>query len=46
MRRALRLGIRKAHDVVGSHYQVDFEPVSSGYVVPVGVEDEEAIVDG
>jgi DNA/RNA-binding domain of Phe-tRNA-synthetase-like protein len=42
MRRALRLGIRKAHDVVVSHYQA----VSSGYVVPVGVEDEEAIVDG
>jgi hypothetical protein len=26
--------------VVASHYQVDFEAVSSGYVVPVGVEDE------
>jgi hypothetical protein len=29
--------------VVASHYQVDFEAVSSGYVVPFGVEDEEAI---
>jgi hypothetical protein len=40
MRRALHLGIKKALGVVASHYQVDFEAVSSGYVVPVGVEDE------
>jgi hypothetical protein len=40
---ALHLGVRKALSVVGSHYQVDFEAVSSGYVVPVGVEDEEAM---
>jgi hypothetical protein len=43
MRRALHLGVRKFLGVVGSHYQVDFEAVSSGYVVPVGVEDEEAM---
>jgi multidrug resistance efflux pump len=43
MRRALHLGVRKALGVVGSHYQVDFEAVSSGYVVPVDVEDEEAM---
>jgi hypothetical protein len=43
MRRAIHLGVRKALGVVGSHYQVDFEAVSSGYVVPVGVEDEEAM---
>jgi hypothetical protein len=43
MRHALHLGVRKALDVVGSHYQVDFEAVSSGYVVPIGVEDEEAM---
>jgi hypothetical protein len=43
MRRALHLGIRKALSVVGSHYQVNFEAVSSGYVVPVGVEDEEVM---
>jgi hypothetical protein len=43
MRRALHLGVRKALGVLGSHYQVDFEAVSSGYVVPVGVEDEEAM---
>jgi hypothetical protein len=43
MRRALHLGVRKALSVVESHYQVDFEVVSSGYVVPVGVEDEVAM---
>jgi hypothetical protein len=40
MRRALHLGVQKALGVVASHYQVDFEAVPSGYVVPVGVEDE------
>jgi hypothetical protein len=39
----LHLGVKKALGVVASHYQVDFEVVSSGYVVPVGVEDEEAM---
>jgi hypothetical protein len=29
--------------VVASHYQVDFEAVSLGYVIPVGVEDEVAM---
>jgi hypothetical protein len=43
MCRALHLGIKKALCVVGSHYQVDFKAVSSGYVVPVGVEDEMAM---
>jgi hypothetical protein len=43
MRHALHLGVQKALGVVASHYQVDFEAVSSGYVVPVGVEDEVAI---
>jgi hypothetical protein len=43
MHHVLHLGVRKALGVVGSHYQVDFEAVSSGYVVPVGVEDEEAM---
>jgi hypothetical protein len=43
MCRALDLGIRKALDVVGSHYHVDFNAVSSGYIVPVGVKDEEAM---
>jgi hypothetical protein len=40
MRRALHLGIWKALGMVASHYQVDSEAVSSGYFVPVGVEDE------
>jgi hypothetical protein len=43
MRCALHLGVQKALSVVGSHYQVDFEVVASGYVVPVGVEDEVAM---
>jgi hypothetical protein len=40
---ALHLGVKKALGVVASHYQVDFEAVSSGYVVPVGVVDEVAM---
>jgi hypothetical protein len=43
MRHALHLGVKKALGVVASHYQVDFEAVSSGYVVPIGVKDEEAM---
>jgi DNA-binding Lrp family transcriptional regulator len=43
MHRALHLGVKKALGMVVSHYQVDFEAVSSGYVVLVGVEDEEAM---
>jgi hypothetical protein len=43
MRLALHLGIKKALGMVAPHYQVDFEAVSSGYVVPVGVEDEEVM---
>jgi hypothetical protein len=43
MRRTLHLGVKKALGMVASHYQVDFEAMSSGYVVSVGVEDEEAM---
>jgi hypothetical protein len=43
MRRALHLGVKKALGVMASHYQVDFEAVSSGYVIPVGVKDEVAM---
>jgi hypothetical protein len=43
MRHALHLGVKKSLGVVASHYQVDFEVVSSGYVVPGGVEDEEVM---
>jgi hypothetical protein len=43
MRRAHHLGIQKALGVVRSHYEVNFEAVASGYVVPEGVEDEAAM---
>jgi hypothetical protein len=43
MRRALHLGVQKALGVVRSHYEVNFEAVASGYVVPEGVEDEVAM---
>jgi hypothetical protein len=43
MCRALQLGVKKALGMVASHYQVDFEAVSSGYVVPVDIEDEVAM---
>jgi hypothetical protein len=40
MRCTLHLGVQKALGVVASHYQVDLDAVSTGYVVPVGVNDE------
>jgi hypothetical protein len=40
MHRALHLGVQKALGVVTSHYQVDLEAVSTGYVVRVSVDDE------
>jgi hypothetical protein len=40
MRRALRLGVQKALGVVWSHYEINFEAVAEGYIVPEGVEDE------
>jgi hypothetical protein len=43
MRRALHLGVQKTLGVVQSHYEVNFEVVASGYVVPEGVEDEVAM---
>jgi hypothetical protein len=43
MLHTLHLGVKKALGVVASHYQVDFEAVCSGYVVPVGVVNEEAM---
>jgi hypothetical protein len=43
MHYALHLGVQKALDVVSSHYQVDLEAVSTGYVVPVGVNNEVAM---
>jgi hypothetical protein len=43
MRRALHLGVQKALGVVRSHYEVNFEALAEGYVVPDGVEDEVAM---
>jgi hypothetical protein len=43
MRRALHLGVQKTLGMVRSHYEVNFEAVASGYIVPEGVEDEVAM---
>jgi hypothetical protein len=43
MRRALHVGVQKALGMVRSHYEVNFEAVAFGYVVPEGVEDEAAM---
>jgi hypothetical protein len=43
MHRALHLGVQNVLGVLSSHYQVDHEAVSTGYVVPVGVDDEVAM---
>jgi hypothetical protein len=43
MRRALHLGVQKALGVVRSHYEVNFEAVVLGYVVPEGVKDKVAM---
>jgi hypothetical protein len=43
VRRALYLGVQKALGVVRSHYEVNFEALAEGYVVPEGVEDEVAM---
>jgi hypothetical protein len=43
LHRSLHLGVEKALSVVASHYQVDLEAVSTGYVVPVSVDDEVAM---
>jgi hypothetical protein len=43
MRRALCLGVQKALGVVQSHYEINFEVMAEGYVVPEGVEDEVAM---
>jgi hypothetical protein len=40
LRRAFHLGVQKALGVVVSHYQVNLEAISTGYVVPVGVDEE------
>jgi hypothetical protein len=43
MHRALHLGVQKALGMVASHYQVDFDAVSTGYVILDGVDDETAM---
>jgi hypothetical protein len=43
MRRALHLGVQKALGVVRSHYEINFEAVAEGYIVPEGIEDEVAM---
>jgi hypothetical protein len=43
VRRALHLSVQKALGVVRSHYEVNFEALAEGYVVPEGVEDEVAM---
>jgi hypothetical protein len=40
---ALHLGVQKAPGVVSSHYLVDLEAISMGYVVLVGVDNEVAM---
>jgi hypothetical protein len=40
MRRALHLGVQKALGVVASHYRVNLGAISTGYVVPIGVDDD------
>jgi hypothetical protein len=40
MRHALHLGVQKALGVVVSHYRVNLGAISTGYVVPVDVDDE------
>jgi hypothetical protein len=43
MSRTLRLGVQKALGVVRSHYEVNFEALAEGYVVPDGVVDKVAM---
>jgi hypothetical protein len=40
MRRALHLGVQKALGVVVSHFRVNLGAIFTGYVVPVGLDDE------
>jgi hypothetical protein len=40
MRRVLHMGVQKALGVVASHYRVNLGAISTGYVVPAGVDDD------
>jgi hypothetical protein len=45
VRRALHLGVQKALGVVESHYRVNLGGISTGYVIPEGLDDEGAEVE-
>jgi hypothetical protein len=40
MRRALHLGVQKALGMVASHYRVNFGAISTGYIIPEGLDNE------
>jgi hypothetical protein len=40
MHRALHLGVQKALGEVVLHYRVNLEAISTGYIIPVSVDDE------
>jgi hypothetical protein len=40
MGRALHLGVQKALRVAASHYRVNLGAISTGYVIPEGLDDE------
>jgi hypothetical protein len=40
MHRSLHLGVQKALGVVASHYRLNLEAISTGYVIPEGLDDE------
>jgi hypothetical protein len=40
MRHALHLGVQKALGVVASHYRVNLGAISTGFVVPIGIDNE------
>jgi hypothetical protein len=40
MRHALHLGVQKSLGVVASHYRVNLGAISTGFVVPIGIDDE------
>jgi hypothetical protein len=40
MHHALHLGVQKVLGVMVSHYRVNLGAISTGYIVPVGVDDE------
>jgi hypothetical protein len=45
MRSALRLGVQKTLDVVVLNYQVNLGALSTGYVIPEGLDDDGAEVE-